>query len=239
MMSDGFRKYLARIARRIPVNIALRSPRRKWPGETDRFEYQEKYVEFEIQPGNRVLDVGSGPYPFPHATVLVDRFIETTRHRSEELVTHNKPFLVADVGQLPFADKSFDFVYCSHLLEHVPDPVQACSEIARVGTRGFIETPNFAKDALFAWAERMHRWHVVSIADRLVFFEYSPRQLKGIRSSIWQDIVLKDLFHHPLQAAFYENQDIFNTMLLWNGGFKVAVFCLNGSIRTADFRCAS
>jgi len=37
---------------------------------------------------------------------------------------------------MPFPDKSFDFVYCAHVLEHVDDPIRACREIMRVGKRG-------------------------------------------------------------------------------------------------------
>ena len=51
----------------------------------------------------------------------------------------------ADARALPFADGSFDVVYCYHALEHIPEPVRAIREIARVlRTDGsyFIGTPN-------------------------------------------------------------------------------------------------
>lgn len=38
----------------------------------------------------------------------------------------------ADIHNLPYADETFDFVLCSHVLEHVDDPVRATSEIRRV-----------------------------------------------------------------------------------------------------------
>jgi SAM-dependent methyltransferase len=38
----------------------------------------------------------------------------------------------ADIHNLPYADESFDFVLCSHVLEHVEDPVRATAEIRRV-----------------------------------------------------------------------------------------------------------
>src|SRR6185312_3065915 len=38
----------------------------------------------------------------------------------------------ADITNLPFPDKSFDFVYASHVLEHVKDDSKALSEIRRV-----------------------------------------------------------------------------------------------------------
>jgi ubiquinone/menaquinone biosynthesis C-methylase UbiE len=209
-------------------------PRPCWSGENERFSYQSTYVKFGIRPEDKVLDIGSGTYPFRYSTVLVDRFPERTVHRRDDLVTNGKPLVLADISTLPFRDKYFDFVYCSHVLEHVEDPIKACAEIVRVGRRGYIETPTLAKDMLFAWADGMHKWQVVAIANTLVFFEYSKRQLRGIRSSAWRDIVF-DRFYHPLQAAFYENQDIFNTMLCWESDFRAVVFRLDESVGSQDY----
>lgn len=38
----------------------------------------------------------------------------------------------ADICALPYADNTFDFVLCSHVLEHVDDVVKAASELRRV-----------------------------------------------------------------------------------------------------------
>ena len=80
--------------------------------ERDRYSYQKGYVEFDIGPEDRVLDIGSGGDPFPLATVLVDGFLASSPTRHESLVTNGKPFVLADVHNLPFADKSFAYVYC-------------------------------------------------------------------------------------------------------------------------------
>lgn len=37
-----------------------------------------------------------------------------------------------DLQSLPFADKTYDFVFASHVLEHVPDDKKAISEIRRI-----------------------------------------------------------------------------------------------------------
>jgi SAM-dependent methyltransferase len=233
---DGkmWQKLLKRVLFRFGIRVEQLRPRPYWSGENERFSYQSAHVKFSIRPKDKVLDIGSGAYPFPYATVLVERFIGKTEHRHDKLVTNGKPLAIANISALPFRDKHFDFVYCSHVLEHVEEPIRACAEIMRVGRRGYIETPTLAKDMLFAWAEGMHKWQVAAIANILVFFEYSKRQLQGIRSSAWKDIVL-DRFYHPLQAAFYENQDIFNTMLCWEGDFRVVVFRLDGSVASQDY----
>jgi ubiquinone/menaquinone biosynthesis C-methylase UbiE len=137
--------------------------------------------------------------------------------------------VVADIARLPFADKSFDYVYCSHVLEHADDPLAVCRELVRIGKRGYIETPTLAKDALFAWHDSPHKWHVVAIGEMLCFFEYSKRQREGTRSAAWRDILF-DKWWHPLQDLFDRNQDLFNVMFVWSGAFNVMVCHLDGRV---------
>lgn len=53
-----------------------------WDGEKDRFSYQSKIHNFDIKPGEEVLDVVSGGDPFPYATMLVDLHTQPTKHRT-------------------------------------------------------------------------------------------------------------------------------------------------------------
>lgn len=182
-----------------------------------------------------MLDVGSGSDPFPYASVVVDRYLEPTEHRHSPFNSQGKLTVVADVQNLPFADKSFDFVYCSHVLEHVDHPATACQELMRVGKQGYVETPTLAKDGLFLSARNVHKWHVVSVANALCFFEYSDRQLDGIRSRAWKDII-KQRRYHPLQKVVADNQDFFNVMFSWVNEFQAYVFRLNGSVDVVNGR---
>lgn len=219
------------LRRRLHINIETIRPRVPRPDERVRYAYQRRHIDFAIPPGARVLDVGCGNDPFPHATVLVDRYAAPTHHRDGPLARDGRTFVQADICELPFPDKSFDYVYCAHVLEHVADPLAACRELMRVGRRGYIETPTLAKDMLFVWrVPDLHRWHVVAIADRLCFFELSPRQWEGIRSGAWRGLIFGP-WHHPLQDAFFDNADLFNVMFPWEDRFRVHVFHLDG--RTA------
>lgn len=194
-----------------------------------RYVYQQAFNRFEIKPEQVVVDIGSGHDPFPQATILCDRFLMETAHRHSPIVRDGRPLIVADVEALPFKDKSIDFILCSHVLEHVNDPLLASSELQRVAHAGYIETPNYMKDALFSWAYGMHRWHTVVINKELHFFEYTERQSKGIQSPIWREIILGKNYH-PLQEVFYDNQDLFNTMFQWMDSFDCIVHRLDGSI---------
>ena len=72
-------------------------------------------------PGHKILNVGSGN------TRLVDnRIVHMDIFRYEVID------LIADASHLPFADRSFDAVFCNAVLEHVKNPFQVVGEFSRV-----------------------------------------------------------------------------------------------------------
>src|SRR6266446_1458936 len=112
------------------IRIEVQRRRRfKWLGEGNRFDYQKRYVKFDIQSGDQVLDIGSGR--------------------------------------------------------------------------------------------------------NLGFFEYSERQLDGVRSPIWRDHILSE-WCNPFQEIFYENQDVFNVMFTWENQFSVFIFRLDGTVQALN-----
>ena len=64
--------------------------------------------------------------------VGIDIDDEAINHAQQKFTKDNLEFQVADALNLPFDDSSFDVVICSHVYEHVPDPVQMFEEIHRV-----------------------------------------------------------------------------------------------------------
>lgn len=199
------------------------------PPITNRWEYQKPFIKHQFKEGEKVLDVGSGADPFPYATVLADLYIEPTIHRKETFVSNGKPVHICDINSMPFEDKEFDYVVCSHVLEHVDNPVMACKELMRVGKAGYIETPTLMKDMLLSWAKGMHKWHIIPQGNTLFFFEYTERQKEGIRSQSFERLIFSTVYN-PLQKAFNENQDVFNVMFEWENWFDVIVVKKNGEI---------
>jgi SAM-dependent methyltransferase len=62
------------------------------------------------------------------ATILRTRF---NRYRTADL-TDPTVDMLADLRRLPIADASFDFVFASHVLEHIPEDRLAIGEISRI-----------------------------------------------------------------------------------------------------------
>jgi len=133
-------------------------------GKTVLFKHNLKIIKLIH---GLTLDVGSGANPLMVADVLCDRFPEDARHRGgSPLLTYNKPFVQCDARFLPFKDKAFYFVHCSHVLEHLEDPEKAYRELKRVGKSGYIETPTWLQENFF-YSLRAHKWVISKRDNRL------------------------------------------------------------------------
>ena len=112
-----------------------------------------------------VLEVGSGGNPYPRSNVLLDAF-ETTRERHWVPLTSDRPTVLGFVENLPFKDKSFDYVIASHVLEHSKDPVKFISELQRVAKAGYIEVPDAFLERVNPYKD--HRLEITLRNDKLI-----------------------------------------------------------------------
>ncbi len=111
-----------------------------------------------ILPSDLVLEVGSGNNPNPRSDILVDRYLYDNGQRAGGFrIVVDRPLIVADGYNLPFANKFFDYVICSHILEHMEDPKKFIAEIVRVGKAGYIEVPSDLSERIFGW--NFHLWY--------------------------------------------------------------------------------
>jgi ubiquinone/menaquinone biosynthesis C-methylase UbiE len=98
--------------------------------------------EFDVRPGERLLDVGTGPgvlLPYlrqgvgPSGQVCAfDLSLEMIRQAHEKPHTSMGIVLQADVHCIPFTDRIFDRVICFAAFPHFDDPAQALEEMGRV-----------------------------------------------------------------------------------------------------------
>ncbi len=147
----------------------------------------------ELQPTDQVLDVGGWACPFNRAQWILDAQPFETRgfYRTfggkpsqggdKEWFTKDTWIQrdMCDRAPWPFSDKQFDFVVCSHTLEDVRDPLWVCTEMIRVGKRGYIEVPSRAYESCLG-IERPnqaglshHRWLIDIRGDEISFLHKS------------------------------------------------------------------
>lgn len=108
--------------------------------------YLQKKIFLPISAKDYVLDVGGGDKPFWRANVILDKYL-VTKSQSQRftgmptVLRKGQTIVEGDAQNMPFKTDCFDFVFCSHLLEHVIDPAKTILEIMRVGKKGIIEVP--------------------------------------------------------------------------------------------------
>jgi SAM-dependent methyltransferase len=93
-----------------------------------------------LRPGARVLDLGCGALGLR----ALEPRLDITGVDLLEYPDYPGPFVRADPADgLPFADREFDLVYCSSVIEHVPPArrVAFAAEARRVGRGWFVQTP--------------------------------------------------------------------------------------------------
>lgn len=75
----------------------------------------------------KVLDIGSGGSSY-------DRFFPN--RLTVDIDPKRGPEIIADIQNLPFKDEEFEYILCTEVIEHVPDPKRAIAELHRVCKKG-------------------------------------------------------------------------------------------------------
>ncbi|MEY3989573.1 MAG: hypothetical protein RI985_654 [Chloroflexota bacterium] len=161
-----------------------------------------------------VLEIGSGDNPNPRADILVDKFLFDNTERGGNIVI-DRPMVVADAHHLPFKDGVFAYTICSHILEHMDDPVQFASELTRVSKAGYIQSPAEIAERMFHWS--FHRWYVNLIDDTLVLHPREPVEPFGeFFDYLYAYNPAYYLFQRSMPHLFWVEKE-------WHGTLKVEV----------------
>lgn len=157
--------------------------------EPERFAERRELLLAEVAGGDRVLDLGCGDGAFAAAltgagavVTAVDVSGEAVR-RARGRAPGAQVELVAEGGELPFAEDAFDLVWCGETLEHVADVAGLLAEVRRVlrwGGTLLVTTPNVPRlgVAVEALRGRPLEERLDPRADHLRFF--TARTLAGV-----------------------------------------------------------
>jgi SAM-dependent methyltransferase len=137
-----------------------------------------------LLPAGRVLDLGCGTgHSFrllePRATVGVD--VEAGALAGQE-----RPTVVADMRELPFADASFAAVLSVQSIEHVPDPERAVAEARRVLEPGGV--------AVFVTPNRLTFGPPDEIVDPYHHVEFDEHELAALCRRSFAGVEVRGLF---------------------------------------------
>ncbi|MGW6280976.1 class I SAM-dependent methyltransferase [Kribbella sp. NPDC055071] len=120
----------------------LGEPRRKSHAKRTA-ESQAAFLIRHLRPGMKLLDLGSGPGSVtvglaalvaPGETTGFDLHPGVPEGTAEGAVT----LVTGDAHELPFEDGTFDAIFSSAMLQHVPDPLSVLREARRVAKPGAV-----------------------------------------------------------------------------------------------------
>ncbi|MGL4943345.1 MAG: class I SAM-dependent methyltransferase [Thermoguttaceae bacterium] len=220
-------------------------------------------AEKRIAESRYMVDLGCGMSPHPKASVGVDGFL-TPEHRGlgtgkqiDEAALQSKGirFVQASLELLPFEDKTFDFSYSHHVIEHVENPHLACEEIMRISSAGVIICPSSFAETVFG--RPYHLWQVLTRGNTLIFirkrkvdncpFGKTPvPNANGGKIIVNEDsnpfdILLNDgKWYHGTESMprlsniirklWYSHSPVIETVFNWSGKFAYVVVNEDGKI---------
>lgn len=182
----------------------------------------------QLRPDDVVLDIGGWACPFNRANYVLDSESYESRgfyrtfgmpgsQGGEREHFTRKTWIQRDICEktpYPFEDKSIDFVICSHTLEDLRDPIFVCSEMKRIGKRGYIEVPSrLAETCRGNEQSNMaglshHRW-LVTISDNHIEFVQKFHSIHHWRNSLPSSFLRSLSDEDQIECLFWEEKFTF------------------------------
>ena len=166
-----------------------------------------------IKDNDKVLEIGPGATPFHRSDVFLELNYDSDTDRIAQsghtgILKTDKQIIYYNGKEFPFKDDEFDYVICSHVLEHVDDIPLFINEIQRISKKGYLEFPNIYYDYLHNIEEHLN---MLMVKDNQILW------CKKIKTPITNLNNFTDFFR-TLQRNNYRFQDEINN--LWHQGFE-------------------
>ncbi len=102
----------------------------------------------------KILDIGCNRDAISYAQTAAD--IQDLSNFYKD-----KKFVLIKGKDLPFENNQFDFVFASHVIEHVEDISYFISELQRISKKGYIELPSMLEDNIILSENNIkdHKWY--------------------------------------------------------------------------------
>ena len=116
---------------------------------------REHVLEFLKENSHKwnILDIGCNQAAVEYAHTVADIQNFSKYYK-------DKKFVLINSDRLPFKDNEFDFVYASHVVEHVENISLFIQELQRISKKGYIELPTILEDniVLSDNSVKDHKW---------------------------------------------------------------------------------
>src|SRR5262245_16845587 len=183
------------------------------------------YVPLPPNAIGKFLDVGPGRYPHPRADKYLDH--DAAVLDAAEIPAERRILGDLESGLPKIRDKAWDYIWCSHVLEHVNDP-QACARtLSRIGKSGTIVVPSAIKEAIFNFEEPEHRWLVLphpTDGEPPVFVRHNAqaiariknRQIQGLNCALYRNGTRRqDADDEFMREWFFDTEPALDVVFHW------------------------
>lgn len=166
---------------------------------------------------DRVLEIGPGATPHPRSDIFLELDYKDEEERIAQsgnvgILNTNKEIVYYDGIKFPFKDKEFDYVICSHVLEHVNDADTFLKEIERVGKKGYLEFPTVYYDYLYNFPE-----HQLFLFEKDGVIYWMTKDESGLQKFA----TIQKFFNISCELKYYDTintfKDYFFQGFEWNG----------------------